>query len=86
MKIQDISIWNNGIDQIANNITAQIDFDNLKDQARFFYYLGGDQNTNITSGYVEISGADYISWGESTDVNLAAYEYIANQLGLTLIP
>ncbi len=42
--------------------------------------------TILQSGNTTISGEAYNEWGQSADVNLAAYEYICEQLNLTLIP
>lgn len=85
MNISPITIWNNGKQEIANIIIAQSNYDNLLDTADFYYYLGGDNNTKIISGYIKISGEDYQLWGNSSDINLAAYQYICNKLNLTLI-
>jgi hypothetical protein len=41
--------------------------------------------TIVQSGNTTINGAAYDEWGQSADVNLAAYEYICEQLNLTLI-
>lgn len=42
-------------------------------------------NALMSDGNVNISGEDYDVWGESANVNLAAYEYVAQKLGLTLV-
>jgi hypothetical protein len=42
--------------------------------------------TIVQSGNTTITGAAYDEWGQSADVNLAAYQYICTQLNLTLIP
>jgi hypothetical protein len=44
------------------------------------------QKTILQSGNTTISGQAYDQWGQSADVNLGAYEYICDQLNLTLIP
>jgi len=40
----------------------------------------------LTQGNTTISGEAYAEWGAASDVNLAAYQYICEQLNLTLIP
>lgn len=42
-------------------------------------------NLMVSDGNVSISGDDYDTWGESSNVNLSAYEYVAQKLGLTLV-
>jgi len=86
--IQPVTIWQNGQQLIANKIFASINFDNLKDNATFYWYLtnSSDDDVIITNGNTIISGADYTAWDESQDINLAAYQYICTQLNLTLIP
>jgi hypothetical protein len=39
---------------------------------------------SLTQGNVQMSGEDYISWNNHSDINGAAYEWVAGQLGLTL--
>lgn len=92
-EIQPVTIWVNGQAQQGNEIVASIDLDNLKDYAQFYWLINktsgeGDekQSTNLANGNTTISGAAYQTWGQAADVNLAAYEYICQQLNLTLIP
>ena len=42
--------------------------------------------TIVQSGNTTINGQAYADWGQAADVNLAAYQYICDQLNLTLIP
>ena len=89
--IQPVQIWTNGQAAEGNYITASIVNDNLSDYAQFYWQIssviGEDQTSQIVAqGNTTISGADYQAWGEAADVNLAAYEYICQQLNLTLIP
>ena len=91
--IQSVQIWTNGTAAEGNYITASIVNDNLSDYAQFYWQIsavsdsGEDQTSQtVAQGNTTISGADYQAWGEAADVNLAAYEYICQQLNLTLIP
>ena len=87
--IQPVSVWANGETKQANCIQAYLVFDDLISVARFFYSLCAkdeESTTALTSGNVSISGYQYIAWGESDDINLAAYQYICEQLNLTLLP
>jgi len=87
-EIQPVTIWQDGKQVVANEITASINYDDLQNNATFYWYLTNSNNDNetITQGNTSISGADYDAWGASADINLAAYQYICSQLNLTLIP
>ena len=91
--IQPITIWSNGEAKQGNYIDASIVNDNLENFAQFYWQImnvfeQGEEEvkTQLAQGNVSISGDQYIAWGESADINLAAYEYICEQLNLTLIP
>ncbi|NDC19128.1 MAG: hypothetical protein EBZ87_02525 [Microbacteriaceae bacterium] len=90
--IQPVTIWVNGQAQEGNQIVASIVLDNLSDYAQFYWLINkvsgeGDvkQSVNLANGNTTISGADYEAWSDATDVNLFAYQYICEQLNLTLI-
>ena len=85
--IQPVTLWQDGKQVVANTITASINYDDLQNNATFYWYLtNSNDNEIITKGNTSISGADYDAWGASADINLAAYQYICSQLNLTLIP
>jgi hypothetical protein len=92
--IQPVQIWTNGQASSGNYIDASIVNDNLSDYAQFYWVVssvttdseGAETKQSLTQGNTTISGGDYIVWGESQDINLAAYEYICSKLNLTLIP
>jgi hypothetical protein len=91
--IQPVTIWVNGQAQQGNEIVASIVNDNLKDWAQFYWLINkvsgeGDEkiSVNLANGNTTISGQAYQDWGQSPDINLAAYQYICEQLNLTLIP
>lgn len=93
-EIQPVQIWTNGQASEGNFIDASIVNDNLSDYAQFYWQIsnvvtdseGKETKQTLTQGNTTISGSDYIVWGESQDINLAAYQYICSQLNLTLIP
>ena len=93
-EIAPVTIWANGQAVSGNYINSTICFDNLKDTAQFYWEIrsvGQDSNgikydEFLCQGNITISGADYDAWGQSADINFAAYEYICEQLNLTLIP
>jgi hypothetical protein len=92
--IQPVEIWQNGQSETGNYIDASIVNDNLSDYAQFYWNIskiftdseGNETKQSLTQGNSTISGNDYVIWGETTDVNYAAYQYICSQLNLTLIP
>jgi len=90
--IQPITIWANGEAKQGNYIQASIVNDNLSDYAQFYWQISSvsgtgedQQKQSLAQGNTSISGAAYDAWGQSDDINLAAYEYICNELNLTLI-
>ena len=90
-QIQPIQIWVNGSQQTGSWLSAYIINDNLLDSATFYWSIlasGSEPDTagaKLSEGNSTISGDNYIVWGESTDINLAAYQWIATELNLTLI-
>ena len=92
--IQPVIIWTNGIESWGNFIDASILNDNLSDYAQFYWQIssvttdseGAESKQSLTQGNTSISGDAYTTWGQSADINLAAYQYICEQLNLTLIP
>ncbi len=91
--IQPVSIWVSGQLEQGNYIDASIVNDNLSDYAQFYWQISkvsgsapDEQKQSLSQGNVSISGQAYDDWGQSADINLAAYEYICEQLNLTLIP
>ena len=92
--IQPVEIWQNGQSETGNYIDASIVNDNLSDYAQFYWNIskvttdseGAETKQSLAQGNCTISGENYVIWGEATDVNLAAYQYICSELNLTLIP
>ncbi len=92
--ITPVTIWQNGQAQSGNYIDASIVNDNLSNYAQFYWVIssvttdseGAETKQALAQGNTTISGPDYDNWGEQPDVNLAAYQYICQQLNLTLIP
>lgn len=87
--IQPFTIWINGQTYIAHFLSAISTNDNLKDTAQFYYTLngenGGEPSETIVTGNLTMNGQSYIDWNANPDINNDAYNWIADQLGLTLI-
>lgn len=95
-KIEAKSIWKDGQNQNVDQISIHIVHDDLISNATFYYRMfgaippteeGGEvtYGPTVSEGNVSISGEDYDTWGESANVNAAAYEYVCNKLGLVLV-
>lgn len=88
-EIQDISIWSNGNNVICNWLLITLVFDDLTNVARFYYQIGtynvNDGFKSIIDGNEVLTGADYITWGDSQDINNEAYTLIAENLNLQIL-
>lgn len=86
-QIQPVQIWTNGQVQAGSVINAYIINDNLKDSATFYWsILSAEVDGSLLSqGNLTISEPDYSIWDSTADINDAAYQWICDQLGLTLI-
>lgn len=86
-QIQPIQIWINGQEQTASWINAYIINDNLLDSATFYWALftAETSGNQLSAGNLTIVQPDYGVWDYTADINLAAYQWICDQLGLTLI-
>lgn len=90
-QIQPFQIWVNGSLKTASFLSAATINDNLSDQAVFYWQLfEAIENTDmqgqqLAQGNLTLSGSDYQTWNSQTDANEWAYNWIATQLGLTLI-
>jgi hypothetical protein len=89
IQIQPVSIWYNGQSKQATELDARIIFDDLATSAQFFYELKevveGVSGSTLSNGNVSMDGQDYLDWGLSTDINQAAYVYVASKLNLTIV-
>ena len=92
--IQPVNIWYNGQMVQANNLSVKSAEDNLSTQARFDYILTNVMTVSgsslpiyqtLNQGSLIISGSDYTNWNNETDINEAAYVWVANKLNLTLV-
>ena len=83
-KIQTVQIWNNGANKNASWLNSSCT-DNLDNTATFFYQLAQDFNGQmgnvLASGYLTMTGQDYNNFND----NDYAYNWVAQQLSLTII-
>ena len=83
--IQPVLIWVNGANAQATQLSLSIINDNLSTSATLYYQLLSEDGTQLAQGNLTIDGEQYQSWGESSDINNAAYEIAATKLALTLV-
>jgi hypothetical protein len=86
-QIQSIQIWVSGQEQTGNWINAYIINDNLQDSATFYWSIFSSEagGNKLSEGNLTIVEPDYSVWDSTANINLAAYQWICDQLGLTLI-
>jgi hypothetical protein len=86
--IQDVSLWVNGQQVVADKLVASISFDDLATTATFTYMIGTEtgnpivQFQSLANGQIVIAGQEYQDWDNS---NEQAYEIVADTLNLILI-
>jgi len=80
-------IWIDGISKLATVIFSQVNSDNMKDSATFYFQLYEQVDVNIVplvNGKIDMTGSDYINYNSSIDANDYAWEWIATTLKLTI--
>ena len=84
-QIVPLTYWVNGKQQTATLLDSIIIYDNLLDKATFYWQLLDSEKSNLSDGNLTMYEPDYSVWDDTADINLAAYQWICDQLGLTLI-
>jgi hypothetical protein len=82
--IQPVSIWANGVNSQATQLSLNIINDNLSTSATLYYQLLTEDGTQLAQGNLTIDGEEYQTWGEASDINNAAYDIACSKLSLTL--
>ena len=83
-QIQPFTLWVNGQQQTATLFNLIIINDNLLNSATFYWTLNDENTTKLADGNLTMGEPDYDVWGSSADINLAAYEWAASKLNITL--
>jgi len=83
-QIQPFQIWVNGQQQTATVFNLIIINDNLLNSATFYWQLLDSAEVKLADGNLTMGEPDYDVWGSSADINLAAYQWAASQLNITL--
>jgi len=83
--IEEVSIWDNGVDKKATILNAYAINVTLNQSATFYYSLSS-QNADgligetLTQGNLSMTGEDYAAWAQDQ----AAWDYIAKSLNLVI--
>lgn len=85
MNIQPVNTYFQGATVTITQINLLSVYDNLKDEAKFYYSLLTASNIKVQDGNLLMTGPTYTAWGSAQDINLAAYQWACAQLNLTLI-
>jgi hypothetical protein len=83
-QIQPFSLWVNGQQQTATLFNLIIINDNLLNSATFYWQLLDADAVKLQDGNLTMGEPDYDIWGSSADINLAAYQWAATKLNITL--
>ncbi len=83
-QIQPFTLWVNGQQQTATLFNLIIINDNLLNSATFYWQLLDADASKLADGNLTMGEPDYDVWGSSADINLAAYEWAASKLNITL--
>ena len=84
-QIQPISIWANGVNSQATQLSLTIINDNLSTSATLYYQLLTEDGIQLAQGNLTIEGEEYQTWGDGTDINSDAYTIAAMKLSLVII-
>lgn len=83
--IQPVTVWTSTGQQQVNELKVVSNNDNLKDTTTFAWSMGIDSNFPLVVGDITMTGQDYINWNATPDINTAAYQWVAQQIGVTII-
>jgi len=84
-QIQPLTLWVNGQQKTATLFSLIIINDNLLDSATFYWQLLDADSIKLQDGNLTMDAADYAVWSSAQDVNLAAYQWAASKLNITLL-
>lgn len=84
-QIQPLTLWVNGQQKTATLFSLISINDNLLDSATFYWQLLDADSVKLQDGNLTMDAADYAVWSSAQDVNLAAYQWAASKLNITLV-
>lgn len=91
------TVWLNGLEYEAQYLQCTGTYDNFLNTAKVYFELftmlidvNGDKSPaqQVAGGYEEIQGQNYADWGNvpASSVNEWIYDFIAQQINVTIIP
>lgn len=83
-QIEPLILWFNGQQKTATLFSLYIINDNLSNSATFCWQLLDADAVKLQDGNLTMGEPDYDVWGSSSDINLAAYQWAATELNITL--
>lgn len=83
-QIQPFILWVNGQQVTATLFNLIIINDNLTNSATFYWQLLDADAVKLQDGNLTMNEEDYNIWSSTQDINLAAYEWAASKLNITL--
>lgn len=84
-QIQPFTLWVNGQQVTATLFSLIIINDNLLNSATFYWQLLDADSVKLQDGNLTMDAADYAVWSSAQDINLAAYQWAASKLNITLV-
>jgi len=84
-QIQPFTLWVNGQQATATLFSLIIINDNLLNSATFYWQLLDAESVKLQDGNLTMDAADYAVWSSAQDINLAAYQWAASKLNITLV-
>ena len=84
-QIVPLTIWVSGQQKTATLFNLLSINDNLVDSATFYWQLLDADAVKLQDGNLTMDAADYAIWSSAQDINLAAYQWAAAKLNITLV-
>jgi hypothetical protein len=84
-QIVPFTIWVSGQQKTATLFNLISINDNLVDSATFYWQLLDADAVKLQDGNLTMDAADYAVWSSAQDINLAAYQWAAAKLNITLV-
>lgn len=85
MNIQPVSTFFNGNTVSITQLIVVLVWDNLADQATFYFKFLTANDVQVSDGNLTMTGQDYADWNTTNDINLAAYQWCAAELNVTFV-
>lgn len=85
MNITPVPTFYNGQTVDLTQLQVFCVWDNLENESKFYYELCDITDEVCQTGNLIMTGSDYTTWKTEGNINLAAYQWVATQLNVTII-